>query len=344
MTERIESLDTLKGLALFAVVIIHIRGEFIGRELIPGILDFIILNSSRIGVPLFFLISGFLLKKKFEQRVTNKYTVNYVKNLIYYYILATGLYLSLQTGLILIQSYTSISLPRTVSMTSSLTGLIFDFFYTGYAIRMSLWFFTALIFSTLIIYLANKYRKINALLLIASLLHFIGIAVNSYQFFDLPVPPRDALFFGLVYTSVGFKIAELKLEKIRNHSSQLIWISGLLLLLHLAERVLITDIVGIEPFFWQDYSFLTLPLTTSLFLLGLSIPNLGAETRLNTYGKYTLLGYIFHQIVGAILTGLAIGIGAVSGTSLLQNSTINLALVILTYIFTMEAVLKYRER
>ena len=344
MTERIESLDTLKGLALFAVVIIHIRGEFIGRELIPGILDFIILNSSRIGVPLFFLISGFLLKKKFEQRDTKKYTVNYVKNLIYYYILANGLYLSLQTGLILIQSYTSISLPRTVSMTSSLTGLIFDFFYTGYAVRMSLWFFTALIFSTLIIYLANKYRKINTLLLIASLLHFIGVAVNSYQFFDLPIPPRDALFFGLVYTSVGFKIAELKLEKIRNHRSKLIWISGLLLLLHLAERVLITDIVDVKPFFWQDYSFLTLPLTTSLFLLGLSIPNLGAETRLNTYGKYTLLGYIFHQIVGAILTGLTIGIGAVSGTSPLQNSIINLVLVILTYIFTMEAVLKYRER
>lgn len=343
MTERIESLDTLKGLALFAVVVIHIRGEFIGKELVPGILDFIILNTSRFGVPLFFLISGFLLKKKFEQRDPKKYTANYVKNLVYYYVLATGLYLCLQTGLIFIESYTSISLPRSVSMTSSLTGLVFDFFYTGYAVRVSLWFLTALIFSTLIIYFANRYRKINTLLLIAGLLHFIGIAVNSYQFFDLPIPPRDALFFGLLYTSIGFKIAELEIEEIRDHSSKLMWISGLLVLLHLAERFLITNFTGATPFFWQDYSFLTLPLTTSLLLLGLSIPDLGAETRLNTYGKYTLLGYIFHQIAGAILTGLAISIGAVSGISLLQNSIINLALVILTYILTMETVLKYRK-
>lgn len=344
MTERIESLDTLKGLALLAVVVIHVRGLFIGREIEASVFDFILLNSARFGVPIFFLISGFLLKKKFEQRQDKKkYTIRYLRKLVFYYIVATGLYLTVQTGLIFLESVTGITLPRDISMEASFLSGLYSFIYTGYAVRMSLWFFPALIFSVGLIYLSEAFNKFKLLLISAGMLHIAGILTNTYQIVELPIPPRDALFFGLFYTVIGFKTGAIKIERIRSHRGKIVLTSGIFAVINIVERLFISEFAGFTPFFWQDYSFFTLPFAFSIFLLGLSWPEIGKNSRINTYGKYTLWGYILHQIVGGILIGLIKGVELITGWVLIQNSLNNLVITGLTFIITMETVLKYKK-
>lgn len=342
MTERIESLDTIKGLAILAVVIIHIRGNFLNQSAFEGLFDLIGFSIARFGVPLFFLISGFLLKKKFEERKEKLYTLKYIKKIAIYYILASGLYLGLQTGLILLEATTGVTLPRDISMDTSLVDGLYNFLYTGYVIRGSLWFFPALAISTTLIYISEKYGKFNLLLATSGILHLIGILTNTYQVIDVPIPPRDALFFGLVYTSIGFKIGQIGKEKISRHLNKITLALGLFLILNIIENLFLVRATA-TSFIHQDYSLLTLPFAVSILLLGLAKPNLGSETRINTYGKYTLLGYILHQIGGGILTGATLGIDSLTGLTLVQNSTWNIILTGLTYILTMEAVIKYRK-
>lgn len=342
MTERIESLDTLKGLALLAVVVIHIRGNFLNETAGEGIFDLTGFSIARFGVPVFFLISGFLLKKKFEEREEKPYIWKYIKKLSIYYILASALYLGLQTGLILLESYMGVTLPRDVSIETSLFRGLYNFLYTGSAIRGSLWFFPALAISALLIYLSEKYGKFNLLLVFSVILHVIGILTNTYQIFDIPIPPRDALFFGLLYTSIGFKIGNMNREKFSKHFNKIILASGMFLFLNIVENMILVKVTLIS-FIHQDYSFLTLPFVVSVFLLGLAKPDMGSSTRINLYGKYTLLGYILHQIGGGILTGLTIGLGSLTGLQLLTSSRWNLALTFLAYLLTMEAVIYYRK-
>jgi surface polysaccharide O-acyltransferase-like enzyme len=344
MSGRIQSLDTLKGLALLAVVIIHIRGSFLTAQgLENGFFDLILFSVSRFGVPIFFLISGFLLKKKFEERDEEKYTKKYVERLFLYYVLATGLYFALQSALILLEANTGITLPRDISMETSFLEGLYDLVYTGTAVRGSLWFFPALAISTMMIYISEKLGKFDALLGLSVVFHIIGVLSNTYAVIDLPVPARDALFFGLVFTSIGFKLGENSLQRISDYSSEITVVSAVLLILNIMENLLLMEFTG-SSFIFQDYSFLTLPFAVSIFLLGLSRPGLGLDTRINLYGKYTLLGYIFHQIIGGALFALLNLLGMLFSYSFTDISSVNLVLTALTYLVTMEAVILYRRR
>lgn len=342
--ERIDSLDTLKGLALLAVVFIHIRGSFLTTQGIEnGFFDLILFSVSRFGVPIFFLISGFLLKKKFKERGEEKYVEKYVKKLFSYYVMATGLYFVLQAALMIVEANTGVTLPRDISMESSLFKAIYNLIYTGTAVRGSLWFFPALIISTVMIYLSEKADKFNILLGLSIILHIMGILSNTYSVVDSSLPVRDALFFGLVFTSIGFKLGEKSLQSISDYSSRIAVVSGVFLILNILENLLLVKFTG-TSFIFQDYSFFTLPLAVSIFLLGLSNPSLGSDTRLNLYGRYTLLGYIFHQIAGGLLTGIILVLDSVMGSTLSTSSGGNIVLVILAYLLTMEAAIYYRRR
>ncbi|MFQ3274931.1 MAG: surface polysaccharide O-acyltransferase-like enzyme [Candidatus Nanohaloarchaea archaeon] len=344
MNDRIESLDTLKGLALLSVVLIHIRGYFIGETLQPDSLSFIVLNTARFAIPVFFLTSGYLFKKKLEEKEEKSYTRKYLRKLVYYYLLASALYLALQLVLIAVETFTGLTLPISrVNITGGLE-LLYNFIYTGNAVRGSLWFFTALIFSIGVIYTFEKYKKFDILLFTAGLLHLIGILANTYSVVSLPLPARDGFFFGLFYTSIGFKLSGKGLEVLKRHRQKLLITLPIFGVLNLLERAFITEVAGINPFFWQDYSFFTLPFALSIFLIGILYPNLGSQTRINLYGKYTLWGYILHQIIGSVLIGITILVGLIAGNNLLQNSALNLLTAVLAYTITMEAVIRYNNR
>lgn len=343
MTDRIESLDTLKGLAILAVVVIHLRGAFIGTELAGTIGDYVLLNLTRFGVPVFFLTSGFLLKTKLDEHEPVSYMRRYLYRLGYYYLIATVIYLTLQTALIILESMTGFTLPRDLGMSTEPLELLFNFFYTGYAVRMSLWFFPALIISASLLYLADQKGMLHAMVGLSVLLHAVGILTNAYGLLELPVPPRDALFFGLFYTAVGYKTATIPSERFEQYWKPLLGLVGVGIIGSLVERWFLTPVIDAQ-FFWYDYSVMTIPFAVGLFLFALSRPHIGKGSRLNTYGKYTLWGYVLHQVCGAALVGITLGIGMLTGTELLSNTYWNLLVTGSTFIITMEAVVWYETR
>ncbi|MEF8880444.1 MAG: hypothetical protein V5A72_01265, partial [Candidatus Nanohaloarchaea archaeon] len=117
---------------------------------------------------------------------------------------------------------------------------------------------------------------------------------------------------------------------------------GLFLILNILENAVLVKTTGVS-FIFQDYSVFTVPFAVSLFLLGLSRPDLGSSSRINLYGKYTLLGYIFHQITGGVLTGATIVVESIIGTEVMQSSLLNMVLTFLAYIITMESALYYKK-
>jgi surface polysaccharide O-acyltransferase-like enzyme len=347
--ERIESLDTLKGLAILAIIAIHVLEIFIGEGLNISTLDFIFLNTARFGVPLFFLISGYLFKKKIEEKKNEKiYTINYMKKISYYYLIASLIYLFIHTGAVRLSEKFGISLVnnitlKTISYITPSIEFVFNFLYTGTAIKTPLWFFPALLISLGLILIAKNHNKTNHLVFIALSLHIIAILSNSYSLLDLPIPKRDAVFFGLLYTSIGFKIAEIQIENLSNYSKMILGFTSLFFILNIFERMLIGDIGNYSPFFWMDYSFMTIPLSVLILLLGLSKPDLGEFTRFNTYGKYTLWGYIFHPIVIGVLIGVTLGLERLLRISLLGSPVWKFTLIIGTFIITFESIINYRE-
>lgn len=342
MSERIESLDTLKSLSLFAVVIVHIIGIFLERGIEPTIFDFIIFNTARFGVPVFFLTSGFLFKRKLNQKENRKYVFDYTRKIFYYYIIASIVYLVLQISVLFIENNSILTLPKEFTIETSIIPLIYELFYQGTAVRGSLWFLPALAISIGVIYLFNSKDRIKTLLLVSGALHLLGIIINTYQVVNIPLPSRDALFFGLFYTTAGFNIGKIKIEKLNKHSKKLFFVSGIFVILNIIENSLIHRLEGVS-FIMSDYALMTFPLALFIFLFFLSKPKLGKSSRLNTYGKYTLLGYISHQITGALLLGLTIVIQVSIGLELLRSHLWNIMLLALTYVITMESVLKYRQ-
>ncbi|PSH00899.1 MAG: hypothetical protein BRC30_01080 [Nanohaloarchaea archaeon SW_7_46_7] len=83
-------------------------------------------------------------------------------------------------------------------------------------------------------------------------------------------------------------------------------------MLNLLERVFISlkvpswDIYFWQRFFWDPYSLFTAPMTVFLFLYLLKKPDLGNDSRINLYGKYTLIGYILHPIIIGGFVGLSL--------------------------------------
>lgn len=344
MEKRIESLDVLKGLGILAVIIVHFRGNFLGNEIAASSADIILLSLARFAVPIFFLTSGFLLKKKFEEKNRGEYIAKYLKKLVYFYILATALYLAINLAMLVIEPAVSFNLPVSITSDTSLSSILYNFFYTGYIVRPFLWFFPALIISSGLVYLSDLYGKINFLLGTAVALHITGIAINTYQMIELPIPPHDALFFGLIYVATGFKFGQFKLEKYRENYQWIVLAAILFTALNIVETFLIPPVSLGEAFFYHDYTLLTYPFALSVFLLALSRPKMLPNSRIATYGKHTLLGYIFHLAVGSFFMGLTILAGHITGYPLMQSSLMNIFIVLVTYIATMEGVTRYNKR
>lgn len=347
MTERIDSLDTLKGLAIFFVIFIHAQPFFSTNSHIE-LFSYLVANFSRIAVPSFFLVSGFLLSLKLKER-GKTYEKQELEKIGKYYIIASLVYLPFSFAAGYLQRHgiiKSVSRP----LGPQLTGFegLFNFFYVGKAVGDFLWFFPALFFSIALIHIFYRYDRIKELLIGSVILHSVAILTNTYKLVDFPVPVEDALFFGLLFTTAGFVIGKRNLKDLETQKTYL----GLFLvfsLLHLGERIFITLTVASsnvyywEPYFWGPYSFFTAPMAISFFLYILNRPDWGKGTRLEKYGRYSLLGYLLHPAVIGVFVVLSIGLDKILGTTILDTAVWDFLLFPLIFVCTMELSIKVRE-
>ncbi len=326
MTDRIESLDSLKAICIFLVVLLHLNDKVssTGIMIIP---DFLAVNTTRLAVPVFFLTSGYIVSKKI-QSAGPRYCLKYCKNILKYYVYGTGIYLVLTLSVLYLNGFL-----RTGSVSSSIEidlfgvdGLI-SLLYSGDAVAYHLWFLPALIFSISAATLAVKHERLRELGMAGLTVFVAGTLLNSYNL-GPTVSPQDPLFRGLAFITTGFILQRgERLQEI--YSKKLLILSGLVFY---AERVVISFFIG-EGLFWGEVSLATYPFSTAVLIYFLKHPVKLSDTRLALYGRQTVWTYILHVIPVSVI----IGAGRLSGIGIEDNLPFSIVSAICIYVFLMEA-------
>ena len=274
-TRYYNSIDIIKFLCAILIVSIHVAPFGLSDNETLSLLNYGISNCfSRIAVPLFFVISGFLLYRKTSvESFSALPTKAYIIKLLRLYIIWTIIYCPLR-----IESVIS----DKKGIVHGVLGYIRDtVFYGSYT---HLWYFPALIFSVaLISYLLSKQVELKHILIVAAFFYVIGLLEQSWFGIIVPlkdeipvlwtalkivgkiiVTTRDGLFEGFLFVGVGAYFAFYGL-KVKERTAIICFVASYILLFIEAFAVRYFDIVRN----CDMYIFLV-PVTAFAFILVLN--------------------------------------------------------------------------
>lgn len=277
---RKESFDTLKFFLAFFVVIIH-----------TGFTGWIGLGSnaiSRIAVPLFFMITGYYLPTMTEEKFKKHF-----HKVIYLTVISTLFYSLFSYA----QSITGESSYNWFTQTFNMKNICFWLFFNFTPVGGHLWYFYALLYVLIIIYIGRKIKRMSLLYKLLPLL-FLGNYILSY-FFNITY--RNFLFTGLPYVLLGclFRNNE-KLIKAYNINSKTLILSLFAFCLGLGLEILFYKNTN-TPII-RDHFLFTLPMVICVFILALKHPHWGANSLLPIIGKkYSAHIYIMHIFVFSMI-------------------------------------------
>ncbi len=291
---RIYSIDYIKFFAIFAVVVIHVfpLDGFTGY--------FIIDNVARFAVPFFFTASGYFFAQKMKHKNAQfLYFKNYILKLVKLYFVWLLFYTSYDVLLILYNGENVLEKLNAYFEQFTLLNLLY---YGKGTSGYQLWFLTALIWSTIFVYIFYRFKKITVLLLISLCLNLIGLLGQAYtMFIKFPInSTRDAMFLGLFYTTLGVLFA------INSRLSGLNKLSGRTFLglafigaaVQAMEGYLLDKVLSGSH---GEYFFSTIFLTAFLFLFALNYKSLGKGLYVTKVGANALGIYIIHVFLLDVL-------------------------------------------
>lgn len=340
MGDRIESIDTVRAIAMAFIVAIH-ADLFRGLGAYGNVANFAIDTIGRFSVPFFFLTSGYLFARN-RARDGDGYARTYLARLAAVYGYGLALYAPLS---LLAAAGSAVRRGRDVSdavlawvvEALSPAGLL----YYGDSVLLFLWFLPALAISIALVSGFVARGKTRYLLPVAAAFHVVGLLGQGYAvIFDVPLQTRDALCFGFFYTSVGYYIGERQYGSARewaptrDRSRRYLAATVAFGAAQLAERyalgyALTGDSIR-ETVYVTEYTIATAFFSTALFLFVLSRPTLGRTTPLPRFGRASLRIYLFHPIVLFGLVGVAEAAAAI-GYALEGSAVWHLALTTAAY-------------
>lgn len=285
--ERIYSIDYIKFFAIFAVVVIHVfpLDGFTGY--------FIIDNAARFAVPFFFAASGYFFAQKVKsEEVPFHYFKSYVIKLIKLYFVWLLFYTSYDVLLVLLNGVAVKEKLITYFEHFTLLNL---FYYGKGTSGYQLWFLTALIWSTIILFLFLRFKQIKLLFWFSLGLNLLGLLGQAYtMLIKLPInSTRDALFFGLFYTTLGVMFALNNrlggLKKLNGRAFLGLALIGIAV--QAMEGYILDKLLSGSH---GEYFFSTILLTAFLFLFALHYKSLGKGLYLTKVGANALGIYIIH--------------------------------------------------
>ncbi|WP_176142426.1 acyltransferase [Halobacillus hunanensis] len=296
-TERNETLDSIKFLAIFGVVAIH-TGTF--KHLPKGeYLDFAIDALARFGVAYFFAVSGFLLMNKVTQsKKPNDYFKHYIMKLFKILLAWSAFYFVYDlVRLYILAEEKSISIITTewASYITDIIALRTLYYGTDYT-HYHLWYLFALIWSIVILCFFIRFRLTKFLLIVSFTFYLIGLFGQSYShIYTFEMDTRDALFFGLFFVTLGAFVSKYK-WKFGMLSNRVNSFSLVILILIVAMLQLIEAYINVYVYGGNvgNYYLSTVLLTFLLLLLSIKHKKLGEGTWVNSTGKNTLGIYVTH--------------------------------------------------
>ncbi len=281
---RNESLDALKAFAAIGVVLIHFG--------FPGDFGIIVQVCARVGVPIFFMCSGYYIESEtLNYETIKKKIVHNVKTLIFGVILYL-IFNVLHNGLK--------SVVKGISIGDIAKFLLFNAPQISAA---HLWFVSALIYSYLIFFfiykakLLKKRIQISAILLtlhilIAEILPLLGVTLSH------PVV-RNAYLFGVPFLLIGNWLRDNKGLADNNiiNEGLLKTIVVLGILASCIEKYLLSPNDLFELYVGSIIS------SVGLFLICIKKPKCKCEIMAYIGRKYSLGIYILHPLVGTLIGG-----------------------------------------
>lgn len=280
--ERNFAIDFIKFFAILAVVIIH---TFPSNDQLGY---FFLDNFSRFAVPFFFAASGYLFGLKVMNTPKSfAYLKRYLLKILKIYVSWLLFYMAYDVIKILISD-------GNTELTKYMEGLTpLNLFYYGQGTSgYQLWFVISLVWSTAILFLFFRLKKITLLLIIGFCLNLLGLFGQSYSIFDpLPVSTtRAALYISLFYTTLGFWFASNKTIR-PFHQKSYFYLFLIFAALQFAEGYVLEKWLDARH---GEYFLSTVFLTVFLFAFALSNPQLGKGRFLTKLGANSLGIYAIH--------------------------------------------------
>lgn len=271
-TERIASLEALRVLGLFAVIVIHVQSVGLFGTDDAG--AFILSELARFAVPVFFVLSGMFWRPEAINDPIRMGLRLFVR-LMSLFALWVLVYLALDHSEVLGPSGFEGTLPHYLAI--PVTG------GPGY----HLWFLPALLMGSVLCWLCLHLRGLRATILIAVLLYAIGLVLGmvliraGYRIPDFVY--RNGIFEAPLFLMMGY-VLQLRRVDIAVPVSLVLILLGAAL--HVAEGIW----RGTYPVS-HDYSF-----GTVAFALGLVTLFLKLKVSDGGWGRHVLGGYVIHML------------------------------------------------
>lgn len=295
--KRNDGIDSLRSLAIFAVICIHVK-PFENSEIFIGrLLETLVILFSRFAVPFFYIVAGYLWEKKddkFGWSASKKYIIRILKIILLWNIVYIVPYDLLN----------NINLRYANSIIIRLTDLIRDplnLIFEG--TKVHLWFLPSLILSVLISKTMIYFKAGRYLIFIALLLYILGLLGGAYSPCPIGIKTefntRNGPFFSMIFFYFGSWFSRHDNTNIKDINIIMIIIIGFVS--QLIESFVLWKMYGMPPTH-HDYLIGTLIFGIGMALFAISKPCLGRGTWLADIGMYTPgiygIQYIFIDILG----------------------------------------------
>lgn len=289
--ERILSIDTVRVIAILAIIAIHTYpfGSGVASEQNTSMYLAILINQlSRFAVPFFFIISGYFWGIKIR-KTTNVWSISLpmIQRLLLIFMCWSIIYL----------------IPYNTS------GKVFDnlldklnlFLQTPIKLLFEgtkdhLWFLTALACAVIICSLFVQFKKTKALFVFALLLYVFGVLALAYANTSAGIKinfnTRNGPFFSTLLFFTGYHLSGLIAQKKWFFYGLIIFSIGTAL--HFSEVFILWK--KHETTVIQDYVFSTCFMGLGISLVALSNYHLLQSKKLSEVGKLTLGIYASHYL------------------------------------------------
>ena len=334
MGDRIHSIDTLRAVAIFFIVIGHVQ-PFRGFDTYGNYIYFVLDTFGQFDVPFFFVTSGYFLAKTVNADNVTATIDRVARKLGSFYLLGRVISIIAMLGL---AAFFGGSIMNVFTRLSNFP--LIDLLYYGNAMAVPLWFLTALFFAIVFVSVFVKLEQTRYLLPVAGGVHVFGIIGMSYQMlYHVPFRTRDALFFGFFYVALGYTIYSVDWTPDTDRSHLYFAAVCVFFGLQLAEQYaigyVIRDNVLAQEIYMTQYTFSTVFFVFAVFAYALSNPQWGRDTVLPRVGKYALGIYLIHVPVMRTLVAMNRVWGPALGVNLRSTLLWQVALPPLVYVLSL---------
>ncbi|USD67007.1 acyltransferase family protein [Vibrio sp. SCSIO 43136] len=305
--DKIHSFEFGRVIAILAIVAMHCQMFLsywhINEE--PWV-AYIFNQLTRFAVPLFFLISGYLIAPRLTDApiaTLKRYSVPLLRIFVVWSVICLLMPFNLEEVakwgyLAERQSYWDYLLSSPIN----------SLFEGG---LVHLWFIPALLCSVLITALLAKFRKLELLIPLGIALYVYGVLAGSYHTFtglESFIFTRNGPFFSTLLFAIGFTIRQESIQATRKQAT-ILTIVGCAM--HLSEAFIVHQ-YG-YTFNMNDFLFGTVLWGAGCFMWLLAQPELGQTQWLTKQSRYVLPMYVTHLPVAILMTNLAGYLGLTYG-------------------------------